>query len=152
MHAPGSGGVTGGGGMTRSKTSLGLALAGIAFAAGCAAIAPLAVKFGADLISSATTNYSQKYANKVEDLMQGMYAKALHKEPQQTASADPYGSAYSQAPGAYPTSGAYPSQSDPYSSTAGNTQSPYPAQTSASPSTAQSPYPAQASPYPSSAQ
>jgi len=145
--------------MTRSKTSLGLALAGIAFAAGCAAFAPLAVKFGADLISSATTNYSQKYANKVEDLMQGMYAKALHKEPQQTASADPYGSAYSQAPGAYPTSGAYPSQSDPYQSTAGNSpypsaagisQSPYPS--SPYPSTAQSPYPAQASPYPSTAQ
>src|SRR5262252_5344157 len=112
--------------MGRSKTSLGLALAGIAFAAGCAAVAPLAVKFGADLISSATTNYSQKYANKVEDLMQGMYAKALHKEPQQTASGDPYASAYSQTSSAYPTSGAYPAQSDPYPSTAGNPQSPYP--------------------------
>ena len=135
--------------MKRSKTSVGLVLAGIAFCAGCASmVAPLAVKFGADLISSASANYSQKYAHKVEDLMQGMYAKAVHKEPQQTASTDPYGNAYPQSSGAYPASSSYPAPSDPYPSTAGNSQSPYPS--APYPSTAQSPYPS--SPYPSTAQ
>lgn len=135
--------------MTRSKTSVGLVLAGVAFGAGCASLAPLAVKFGADLISSASANYSQKYASKVQDLMQGVYAKATHRQqPQQTASADPYGGAYPQTSSAYPSSGAYPAASDPYPSAAGSSQSPYPS--SPSSSTASSPYPAaQASAYPS---
>jgi len=135
--------------MTRSKTGVALGLAGIAFGAGCATLAPLAVKFGADLISSASANYSQKYANKVQDLMQGMYAKATQKaQPQQTASADPYSSAYPQTSSAYPPSSPYPASSDPYPPAAGSSQSPYPS--SPYPSTAQSPYPStQASPYPS---
>ena len=141
--------------MTRSKTGVGLALAGVAFGAGCASmVAPLAVKFGADLISSASANYSQKYASKVQDLMQGVYAKAVQRvNPQQTASADPYTGAYAQTPSAYPStsSSPYPAQSDPYPSAAGSSQSPYPS--SPYPSTAQSPYPAaQGSPYPSAAQ
>lgn len=126
----------------------------IAVGAGCATLAPLAVKFGADLISSASANYSQRYANKVQDLMQGVYAKAVNKaQPQQTASADPYSGAYPQASSAYPSSGAYPSggaypaSSDPYPPATGSTQSPYPS--SPYPSAAQSAYPsAQASPYP----
>ena len=133
--------------MTRSKTSVGLALAGIAFGAGCASmVAPLAVKFGADLISSASANYSQKYASKVQDLMQGVYSKAVQRmQPQQTASADPYAGAYPQTPSAYPSSSPYPAQADPYPPAAGTSQSPYP-----SPSAAQSPYPAaQSAPYPS---
>jgi hypothetical protein len=130
-------------------------LAAIAAGAGCASLAPLAVKFGADLISSASANYSQRYASKVQDLMQGVYSKAVQKvQPQQTASADSYAGAYPQTSSAYPSSGAYPSgnaypaPSDPYGSTQASTQSPYPS--SAYPSTTQSPYPsAQASPYPS---
>jgi hypothetical protein len=127
-------------------------LAAIAAGAGCASlVAPLAVKFGADLISSASANYSQRYASKVQDLMQGVYAKAVQRvQPQQTASADPYasGGAYPQTQGAYPASSSpYPAQSDPYPPAAANSQSPYP---SAPYPSAQSPYPAaQASPNPS---
>src|SRR5215470_12375990 len=89
VHPTGGRRDVGGTGMKRSKTSVGLVLAGIAFCAGCASmVAPLAVKFGADLISSASANYSQKYASKVQDLMQGVYSKAVQRmQPQQTASA-----------------------------------------------------------------
>lgn len=125
-------------------------LAAVAAGAGCASlVAPLAVKFGADLISSASANYSQRYASKVQDLMQGVYAKAVQKvQPQQTASADPYASgAYPQTQSAYPASSSYPAQPDPYPPAAANSQSPYPS--SPYPS-AQSLTPApQASPYPS---
>jgi len=130
-------------------------LAAVATGAGCASlVAPLAVKFGADLISSASANYSQRYANKVQDLMQGVYAKAVQKvQPQQTASADPYAGAYSQSSSAYPSSNPYPAQSDPYPPATGSSQSPNPSSpypSSPYPSAAQSPYPsAQASPYPS---
>jgi hypothetical protein len=121
---------------------IGAVAAAVALISGCAPmIAPLAVKFGADLISSASANYSQKYASKVQDLMQGVYAKAVHRtQPQQTASADPYSSAYPQAQGAYPSTSPYPAQPDAYPSAAAS--APYPS--------AQSPYPsAQSSPYPS---
>lgn len=136
---------------TTVATGVGLVLAGIAFAAGCASlVAPLAVKFGSDLISSASANYSQRYASKVQDLMQGVYSKAtqrLQAQPQ-TASSDPYASqpsAYSQS--AYPQSAsaqsAYP-QGSPYPSAASDAQSPYGSASSvqgAYPSSAQSPYP-----------
>jgi len=125
-------------------------LAAVAAGAGCASlVAPLAVKFGADLISSASANYSQRYASKVQDLMQGVYAKAVQKvQPQQTASADPYSGAYSQGSSAYPSSNPYLAQSDPHPPASGSSQSPYPS--SPYPSAAQSPYPsAEASPYPS---
>src|SRR5262249_56910681 len=127
-------------------------LAAVAAGAGCAwLVAPLAVKFGADLISSASANYSQRYASKVEDLMQGVYAKAVRRvqQPQQTAAADPYASqgAYPQAPGPYAAAGPYPAPSDPYGSAQASSQSPYP---SSPYPDAQSPYPqTQASPYPS---
>ena len=130
-----------------------LVSAGLAFGAGCASlVAPLAVKFGSDLIASASANYSQKYAGKVQDLMQGVYSKAtqrLQAQPQ-TASSDPYSSnAYPQgssAQGAYPQGSPYPSAAgDPYGS-ASSAQSAYP-------SSGPSPYPSaaatqyQAAPY-----
>ena len=142
--------------MTRSKADVveaagaigfGLALAGIAFSAGCASmVAPLAVKLGADLISSASANYSQAYANKVQDLMQGVYAKATQRvQRQETASSSyasqaPYGSPYPTQTSPYPQGSAYPSSAYPSSSypSAGDSQS------------AQGPYPSgAASPYPS---
>jgi hypothetical protein len=122
--------------------------AAIALIPGCAAmVAPLAAKFGADLIASASANYSQTYANKVQDLMQGVYSKAVARY--QTASnssssqggypaqgayptstaGDPYG-AYGSAQGGTTAGGsagssAYPAPSDPYGS-AGGAQQPYP--------------------------
>jgi hypothetical protein len=126
---------------TAMGTGIGLALAGIAFGAGCASmVAPLAVKFGADLISSASANYSQRYAGKVQDLMQGVYSKATQRLQVQTASADPYAS----QGGAYPQS-AYP-QGSPYPPVGGDAQSPYGSAQSgqgAYPSAEQSPYPSQ---------
>jgi hypothetical protein len=139
---------------------VGLVLAGIAFGAGCASlVAPLAVKFGADLISSASANYSQRYASKVQDLVQGVYSKTTQRLQSQTAS-----SAY-PSQGAYPQTGqggygstqndpyasqasAYP-QGSPYPSVAGDAQSPYgsaPSAQGAYPSSGQSPYPSGQSP------
>ena len=131
--------------------SIGLVATALAAIPGCAAlVAPLAVKFGADLIASASANYSQTYANKVQNLMQGMYSKAVaryQQQPPQDAYAsqggyppavgsDPYGSqpgstqggtAYAGATSSYPSN---PAQSDPYGSAAGAQgvqSSPYPA-------------------------
>ena len=139
--------------MTRSKADVArtaVVVVGLALA-GCASmVAPLAVKFGADLISSASSNYSQKYASKVQDLMQGVYTKAVQRmQPQQTASADPYSGAYAQTPSPYSSSSSpYPTTSDPYPSSAGSSQSPYPsAAPSPTPATQSSPYPSTQDPY-----
>jgi hypothetical protein len=135
--------------MSRSLGIGGL-LAGITFGAGCASlIAPLAVKFGADLISSASTNYSAQYAGKVQNLLQGVYSKATQRLQTQTASADPYAS----QGGAYPQS-AYPQsvspQGSPYPSATGDPYGSAQSGQGAYPSGGQSPYPsAQASQYPS---
>jgi hypothetical protein len=126
--------------------SIGLVATALAAIPGCAAlVAPLAVKFGADLIASASTNYSQNYANKVQNLLQGVYSKAVarYQQPAPDAyasqggyppagSSDPYGSqspqggtTYAGATSSYPSS-----QSDPYGSAAGAQgaqSSPYPA-------------------------
>jgi hypothetical protein len=130
--------------MTRSKADVArtavAVLVGLALA-GCASmVAPLAMKFGADLISSASSNYSQKYATKVQDLMQGVYGKATQRLQGQTQTASsPYGSPYPAQSDPYAQNNPSP-QSGPYASAAAD---PYP-------SAAQSPYPpAQASPYPS---
>ena len=135
--------------MSRSLGIGGL-LAGIAVGAGCASlVAPLAVKFGSDLIASASANYSQRYASKVQDLMQGVYSKATQRLQTQTASADPYasqGSAYPQS--AYPQS--VSAQGSPYPSAAGDPYGSAQSGQGAYPSAGQSPYPsAQASQYPS---
>jgi uncharacterized protein DUF4384 len=122
---------------------IGVALAGIAFGAGCASlVAPLAVKFGSDLISSASSNYSQGYATKVQELLQGVYGKGAQRLPTtQTASGDPYASgAYPQATSAPSAGSPYPAQSDPYPQ-----GGPYPAVAAGG----QSPYPSAQSPYPS---
>ena len=131
---------------TAAATGIGLVLMGIAFAAGCASlIAPLAVKFGADLISSASTNYSAQYAGKVQNLLQGVYSKATQSlQHTQTASNDPYASQAS----AYPQSAS--PQGSPYPSAAGDPYGSAQAGQGAYPSGGQSPYPsAQASQYPS---
>src|SRR5437867_1096831 len=64
-------------------TGSGFVLASIACAAGCAALAPVAVKWGADLISAASQNYSQQYSRQVEGLVLAMYsdqaARRLHR-------------------------------------------------------------------------
>lgn len=123
--------------------SIGVVATALAAIAGCAAmVAPLAVKFGADLIASASANYSQTYANKVQNLLQGVYSKAVARYQQ------PAPDAY--ASGGYPP----PASNDPYgSSTQGGTT--YAGATSSYPSSPSDPYgsaagaqPAQSSPYP----
>jgi hypothetical protein len=131
---------------TATAMGIGVVLAGIVFGAGCASlVAPLAVKFGADLISSASANYSQGYASKVQDLVQGVYSKTTQRLQTQTASGDPYAS----QDGTYPQSAS--PQGSSYPSVAGDPQSPYGSAQSgqgAYPSGGQSPYPsAQASQY-----
>jgi hypothetical protein len=128
---------------------------------GCAAmVAPLAVKFGADLIASASTNYSQNYANKVQNLLQGVYSKAVarYQQPAPDAyasqggypaagSSDPYGSQSTQGGTTYAgATSSYPSsQSDPYGS-AGGSQG-YPAAAQSSPYPAGNAYPSAPSAY-----
>ena len=103
----------------------GLVLAGIAFTAGCAALAPLAVKWGADLVSSASQNYSQQYSRHVEGLLLAIYsdeaAKRLRRRQEEGAypQAQP-GYPPSQPPYGPPPGGPYP---EPYP----QAQSNYPA-------------------------
>jgi F0F1-type ATP synthase membrane subunit c/vacuolar-type H+-ATPase subunit K len=104
-----------------------LALAGLACAAGCASLAPMAVKWGADLVSAAASNYSQQYSHQLEGLLLAVFTE-------QAAKRLPGASGSGQD--AYPPSGAQgqpypaasqpnPTQSDPYPP-AGGSGSPYP--------------------------
>jgi hypothetical protein len=110
-----------------------LVLAGLVCAAGCASVAPLAplaVKWGADLISAAATNYSPQYSQQLEGLLLAVYSDQLAKR---TA-----GQQLGQASS---------TQSDPYPSIGAASSNPYPSQAS-SLTASQQAYGTSASPYP----
>jgi uncharacterized protein DUF4384 len=119
-----------------------LLMAAAALAAGCASVAPMAVKWGADLIASASQNYSQQYSNQLEKLLVSVYTEKANKRlgAQNPGAAPQVAGAYPQTP--YPSQSPYPS--DPYGSSSG---SPYPTQDpyAQAPSQAPSPYPQAAS-------
>jgi uncharacterized protein DUF4384 len=125
-----------------------LVLAGLVCTAGCASVAPLAplaVKWGADLISAAANNYSPQYSQQVESLLLAVYSDQVSKQMpgQQVGQAGQaaYPAAGGQAqpyPEPYPTS-AMPA--DPYPTSAAASNNPYPSQASSS----GNPYPSQAS-------
>ncbi len=107
----------------------------LACAAGCAALAPLAVKLGADLVSAASQNYSKQYSNQLEGLLLALYSDRMVKR---TQGGTPPGTAgygqdspYPQPQGGAPSNYPYPAQS-----TAPGGQPGYP------------PIPGQPSPYP----
>jgi hypothetical protein len=105
-----------------------LVLAGLAFAGGCASLAPMAVKWGADLVSAAADNYSQQYSRQLEGLLLAVFteqAKRLTgKEAGGTAeSAYPPSASQGQP---YPTASPYPTQADPYPTAGPPSASPYP--------------------------
>jgi F0F1-type ATP synthase membrane subunit c/vacuolar-type H+-ATPase subunit K len=105
-----------------------LVLAGLACAGGCASLAPMAVKWGADLVSAAADNYSQQYSRQLEGLLLAVFteqAKRLTgKEASATAeSAYPPSASQGQP---YPTASPYPTQTDPYPTAGAPSASPYP--------------------------
>jgi hypothetical protein len=134
-----------------------LALAGLTFVVGCGSVAPfapLAVKWGADLISAAATNYSPQYSKQLESLLLAVYSDQVAKRmpgqqvgqagqvayPSSAGQAQPY-----PAP-AYPAS---PTQADPYPSIGAASSNPYPSQASSLASTQQGATTNASSPYPS---
>src|SRR5262249_7292925 len=123
-----------------------LALAGLFCVTGCgsvAPLAPLAVKWGADLISAASNNYSPQYSQQLESLLLAVYSDQLAKkmpgqatgQAGQAAYPSPAGQAqpYPNAP--FPTS---PTQADPYPTIGAASSNPYPSQATSSSS---DPYP-----------
>ena len=94
-----------------------LLLAGLTCAGGCASLAPAAVKWGADLISAASNNYSQQYSRQLETLLLAFYADQVRRVSGQSGS----------EPGqsAYPPSGG---QGQPYPAVSSSPQQPYPSQ------------------------
>lgn len=118
-----------------------LALASLGGVAGCAQLAPAAIKLGADLISAAANNYSQPYSRQLESLLLAVYTQQAEKMlSAQGAGGSAQAAAYPPAGGqqAYaPSAGQSPSTApaDPYPSTDGRQAqagSPYPSQPSAS--------------------
>ena len=105
-----------------------LLLAGLTCVGGCASLAPMAVKWGADLVSAAADNYSQQYSRQLEGLLLAVFteqAKRLTgKEASGTAeSAYPPSASQGQP---YPTASPYPTQTDPYPTAGAPSASPYP--------------------------
>ncbi len=127
-----------------------LVLGGLICVAGCGSIAPLAplaLKWGADLISAAANNYSPQYSQQLESLLLAVYSDQVAKrtpgqqigQAGQAAYPSPAGQAQPYPEPAYP---AAPTQADPYppiGAAASNT--PYPSQAASS-----------ANPYPSPSQ
>jgi len=115
-----------------------LALASLACVVGCASVAPLAplaVKWGADLISAAANNYSPQYSQQVESLLLAVYSDQVAKRAPGQQAGQAAQAAYPSAAGqaqpspdsAYPAS---PTQADPYSSIGAAPSNPYPSQAS----------------------
>jgi hypothetical protein len=121
-----------------------LALAGLACAAGCSSVAPLAplaVKWGADLISAAANNYSPQYSKQLESLLLAVYSDEVAKRMSGQQSGRPAQASYPAAGGQaqpYPES-PYPSptQADPYPSIGAASNNPYPSLASSLASTQQ---------------
>lgn len=112
-----------------------LVLAILMGSAGCASVAPVAVKWGADLVSAAAENYSQRYSQQVESLLLAVYSDKMAKLPGQTppalASSDPYSQSGAQDQSLpAPTYQTYPGAPDPYSSSSASASSAYPSATS----------------------
>lgn len=130
-----------------------LVLAGLVCTAGCSSVAPLAplaVKWGADLISAAANNYSPQYSQQVENLLLAVYSDQVSKRmPGQQTGQAAYSAGGGQAqpyPDPYPPSA---TQTDPYPTSGTASNNPYPSQSSAS---SGNPYPSQASSLASSQQ
>ena len=115
-------------------------LAGLFCLAGCgsvAPLAPLAVKWGADLISAAANNYSPQYSQQVESLLLAVYSDQVAKGMPGQQSGQTGSAAYPSAAGhaqPYPASPypASPTQADPYPSAGTATSNPYPSQAASS--------------------
>jgi hypothetical protein len=116
-------------------------MACLAVLAGCAQLAPAAIKLGADLISAAANNYSQPYSRQLETLLLAVYTQQAEKlRAGQGASASGQTASYPPASGAQayaPSSGEnpYPASADPYPATGGQhvqAGGSYPAQSQAS--------------------
>ena len=132
-----------------------LVLAGLFCVVGCASVAPLAplaVKWGADLISAAANNYSPRYSQQVESLLLAVYSDQVAKRMpgQQTGqagypSAGPQAQPYPASP--YP---ATPTQTDPYPPIGSASSSPYPSLGASLASTPQAYGAGASSPYPPS--
>jgi hypothetical protein len=121
-----------------------LVLAGLICAAGCASVAPLAplaVKWGADLISAAANNYSPQYSQQLESLLVAVYSDQVAKRMQgQQAGQTGYPAPAGQAqPYPQPGSSPYPAQTDSYPSASAASNTPYPSQATSS---SNDPYPA----------
>ena len=133
-----------------------LALAGLICVAGCgsvAPLAPLAVKWGADLISAAANNYSPQYSKQLESLLLAVYsdqvAKRMPGQPTAQAGQVAYPSPSDQAqPYPAPAYPASPAQADPYPSIGAASSNPYPSQASSLASTQQGSATSASSPYP----
>src|SRR5262245_29899961 len=122
---------------------VGLVRVGLICAAGCtsvAPLAPLAVKWGADLISAAANNYSPQYSQQLETLLLAVYSDQVAKKMQgQQAGQAAYPSAAGQAqPHPEPAYPASPTPADPYPTIGAASSNPYPPQTAPS---SDNPYP-----------
>ena len=87
-------------------------------ATACATLAPVAVQWGADLVSAAASNYSQRYSQQVQSLLLAVYSdQAAKVVPGEAAgtTGDPYSSPGSEA---NPYSSASASSGDPYATPA----------------------------------
>lgn len=117
-----------------------LVLAGLFCLAGCgsvAPLAPLAVKWGADLISAAANNYSPQYSQQVESLLLAVYSDQVAQRMPGQQAGQAGSAAYPPAAGQaqpYPVSPypASPTQADPYASVGTATSNPYPSQAASS--------------------
>jgi hypothetical protein len=114
----------------------GLILAGVACAGGCAALAPLAVQWGADLVSAASQNYSRQYSNQLEGLLLAIYSDQAARRTQGRVPPGPGG----QGQDSYPPS----AQGSPYPQ---GPQSPYDSPQAQSGAPQNDPYP-RTDPYP----
>jgi len=129
------------------RAAASLALAALVCAAGCASVAPLAplaIKWGADLISAAANNYSPQYSQQLESLLLAVYSGQVSKRMPGQQAGQP-GQASYPAPGGQPqpypqsSSSPYATQADPYPSVGAGPISAYPSQSTSS---SNDPYPA----------
>jgi len=131
-------------------------LAGVTCLVGCASVAPfapLAVKWGADLISAAANNYSPQYSQQLEGLLLAVYSDQVAKQMpgqqvgQAAHAAYPPAAGQGQQPYPEPTYPPSSTPSDPYPSIGAASSSPYPPQASSltagqqASGTSASPYP-----------
>lgn len=107
-----------------ASVRIGHALFALALLIGCASVTPLAVKLGADLISAAANNYSQRYGRQVESLLLAVYSDQVGTKQPGRQGAQP----------AYPATAPanVPAQADPYPRIGASSSALYPSVTSSS--------------------